>query len=176
MMSGKMSLAAGLSVALALAMCGLAAAAGAPDIVVDGFSVGPITLMARERGDWKVDFRRETEGGESSVVFHVVRPHVAVAFRRKLENPCSIGAQLGSDVGAYGPFVSFIIEIFEPGVFLIDYVRIIPGVELYRPVPELFVTEEVYCLPGVSMAGYPVIVGVCHDAARPCELLEIAAA
>ena len=35
----------------------------ARDITLKGFSVGGVKLMCRERNDWKVDFRRETEPG-----------------------------------------------------------------------------------------------------------------
>ena len=61
--SAPRALALGGIVAAALAVLSAGAAFAEDDVVLDGFSVGPVKLMARERGAWKVDFRREAEGG-----------------------------------------------------------------------------------------------------------------
>jgi len=50
-------------VACSLLLSYVVTAAEAPDVVLDGFSVGKVKLMCRERRGWKVDFRRETDKG-----------------------------------------------------------------------------------------------------------------
>ena len=42
----------------------------APDVTLDGFAVGSVKLMCRERNGWKVDFRREKDA--SGVEYAVV--------------------------------------------------------------------------------------------------------
>jgi len=53
---GKMNCQISL-VACSLLLSYVVTAAEAPDVVLDGFSVGKVKLMCRERRGWKVDFR-----------------------------------------------------------------------------------------------------------------------
>ena len=59
----RMQVIATMAVLSDLAVLSAVADPVADDVVLDGLSVGPVKLMARECGGWKVDFRREAGCG-----------------------------------------------------------------------------------------------------------------
>ena len=73
----------------AMAVLSAGAAFAEDDVVLDGFSVGPVKLMARERGAWKVDFRREAEGGVEYAVVEMTsdREDFPAAFNLSFNFP-----------------------------------------------------------------------------------------